>query len=90
MRLTQPPAWKQDYLMPFSRYKKLRRVRTLQGLIKAINPETDSVTVRLHDGTEQVEHYDALVISSGVSNGFWRNNTLEDTYAINQNMDRAS
>jgi len=33
MRLTQPEAWKQDYLMPFSRYKKLRRVRTLPGLI---------------------------------------------------------
>ena len=46
MRLTQPEAWKQDYLMPFSRYKKLRRVRTLPGLIAAINPEINAVTVQ--------------------------------------------
>ena len=90
MRLTQPQAWKKDYLMPFSRYKKLRGVRTLQGLITAIDPDKSTVTVRLRDDSEQVEHYDALVISSGVTNGFWRNNTLEDTDAINQATDRAS
>lgn len=90
MRLTQPKAWKKDYLMPFSRYKQLRGVRTLQGLITAIDPDTSTVTVRLHDDSEQVEHYDALVISSGVTNGFWRNNVLENTDSINQNTDRAS
>ena len=44
MRLTQPKAWKKDYLMPFSRYKQLHGVRTLQGLITAIDPDTSTVS----------------------------------------------
>ena len=47
MRLTQPQVWKQDYLMPFGRYKKLQGVRTLQGLITAMDPVQASVTVRV-------------------------------------------
>jgi NADH dehydrogenase FAD-containing subunit len=90
MRLTQPQAWKKDYLMPFSRYQKLDGVRTLQGLITTIDPDNSSVTVRLQNGGEQIEHYDALLISSGVTNGFWRNNTLQDINSINQNIDGAS
>ena len=64
MRLTQPQVWKQDYLMPFQRYKKLDVVRTLQGVVTAIDPDHSYVTVKLHDETERQEHYDALVISS--------------------------
>jgi apoptosis-inducing factor 2 len=90
MRLTQPQVWKQDYLMPFQRYKKLDGVRTLQGLITVIDPDRSTVTVKLQDDSEQVEHYDALVISSGVTNGFWRNNTLEDMESISQTIDGAS
>jgi NADH dehydrogenase FAD-containing subunit len=76
-RLTRPEAWKHDYLMEFGRYKKLDRVRTIQGLIAKIDTTKQCVTVDLPDGGEQVEAYDALVISSGVTNGFWRNDTLE-------------
>ncbi len=90
MRLTQPQAWKKDYLMPFSRYKHLHGVRTLQGLITAIDPNERTATVQLQDGSKQVEHYDALVISSGVTNGFWRNNALESVASINRQTDRAS
>jgi len=90
MRLTQPQVWKQDYLMPFQRYEKLDGVRTLQGLITAIDPEKSTVTVKLQDASEQVERYDALVISSGVTNGFWRTNRLEDIETINQTIDGAS
>jgi len=87
MRLTQPQLWKQDYLMAFGRYQKLDGVRTLQGLITAIDPAASAVTLVLQDGSERVEHYDALVISSGVTNGFWRNNALEDLDSINQQID---
>jgi len=90
MRLTQPQTWKQDYLMPFSRYKRMSGVRTLQGLITAINVDKHTVTVKLQDDSEQVEPYDALVISSGVTNGFWRNNALENIDAINRSIDHAS
>jgi NADH dehydrogenase FAD-containing subunit len=90
MRLTQPQTWKQDYLMPFSRYRKLDGVRTLQGLITAIDTRSATVTVRLKEGGERQEAYDALVISSGVTNGFWRNSALEDEGAIHRAIDSAS
>lgn len=90
VRLTQPQLWKKDYLMPFQRYKKLAGVRTLQGVITAIDPDHATVTARLLDGSEQVEHYDALVISSGVTNGFWRNAALEDLNSINARIDSSS
>jgi NADH dehydrogenase FAD-containing subunit len=90
MRLTQPHVWKQDYLMPFRRYEKLDGVLALQGLITAIDTDQSTVTVKLQDDREQVEHYDALVISSGVTNGFWRNNLLEDLDSIHQRIDKTS
>lgn len=90
MRLTQPQAWKRDYLMPFHRYRKLDGVRTVQGLITAIDTDNSNVTIRLPDGGEQVEPFDALVISSGATNGFWRNNALEDVDAIHKAIDSAS
>tara|TARA_B110000503_G_scaffold59999_1_gene95508 strand:- start:8774 stop:9889 length:1116 start_codon:yes stop_codon:yes gene_type:complete len=90
MRLTQPQRWKQDYLMPFTRYEKLDGVRTLQGLITAIDTDKRTVTVRSHNGAAHVEPYDALVISSGVTNGFWRNNALENVGEINQTIDDTS
>jgi NADH dehydrogenase FAD-containing subunit len=90
MRLTQPQAWKRDYLMPFRRYRKLDHVRTLQGLITAIDTNAATATVRLNDNTERQEPYDALVISSGVTNGFWRNNALEDFDAIEQKIHSTS
>jgi len=90
MRLTQPQAWKRDYLMPFHRYRKLDGVRTVQGLITAIDTGRQAVTIRLRDGSEQVEVYDALVISSGVTNGFWRNSAVEDEADIHQAIDSAS
>ena len=90
MRLTQPQVWKRDYLMPFQRYKKLDVVRTLQGVVTAIEPDHSCVTVKLHDETERQEHYDALVISSGVTNGFWRDNAVEDVDEIHHKIDSAS
>lgn len=90
MRLTQPQLWKQDYLMPFQRYKKLDGVATIQGLITEIDAEKATVSVRSKDGDVSVEPYDALVISSGVTNGFWRSNAMEALDVINTAIDSAS
>ncbi|MEZ5573544.1 MAG: FAD-dependent oxidoreductase [Halioglobus sp.] len=90
IRLTQPELWKRDYLLPFQRYKKLDGVRTVQGHITAIAPEKNTVTVMLKDKSERQEKYDALVISSGVTNGFWRNNKLEELDSIESSIDSAS
>jgi NADH dehydrogenase FAD-containing subunit len=90
MRLTQPQVWKNDYLMAFGRYEKLDGVRTVQGLITGIDAQNATVTVQLANGAEEVEHYDALVISSGVTNGFWRHAALQDMDAIHREIDSTS
>ncbi|NRB39817.1 MAG: FAD-dependent oxidoreductase [Pseudomonadales bacterium] len=89
-RLTRPKVWKSDYLMPFHRYKKLDNVTHLQGQITSIDTASSSVYITGIDGSEQQERYDALLISSGVSNGFWRDNKLEDIDTINANIDLAA
>jgi NADH dehydrogenase FAD-containing subunit len=89
-RLTRPEAWKQDYLMEFGRYKKLDDVRTIQGSIAKIDTKKQCVHVDLPDGAEQVEAYDALVISSGVTNGFWRNDALESMKDIVDGISRVA
>lgn len=87
-RLTWPEAWKQDYMMEFGRFKKLDGVRTIQGLISMIDTTAQCVNIDLPDGSEQVESYDVLVISSGVSNGFWRNDALEGLADITDQIAR--
>lgn len=76
-RLTRPKEWQSNYLMAFERYKKLDGVRTVQGLIKSIDARNNQVSIEMLDGSIHIEPYDALLIASGVSNGFWRTNEIE-------------
>lgn len=76
-RLSQPSVWKQDYLMQFSRYKKLHNVTTLQGKVSEIDPGSNAVRIDLASGETRSEQYDVLVLCPGTSNGFWRNDKVE-------------
>ncbi|MEH6549905.1 MAG: FAD-dependent oxidoreductase [Pseudomonadales bacterium] len=87
LRLTRPEQWKRDFLVKFTRYKKLARVRTLHGLIKHINSSESTVTVELANGEQIQEDYDVLLIAAGVSNGFWRNNTLQSLAQIEHGIE---
>ena len=69
-RLTRPEVWKQDYLMEFGRYERLDDVRVVHGRILGIDTKAKSLTVERPSGETQLEPYDALVISSGVTS--WR------------------
>ena len=89
-RLTKPQQWQQDYLLGFDRYKKLAGVKTLQGLITHIDHSQQTLNVRLANGTEQQQSYDVLVIATGVSNGFWRNNAIEDLPSITQSLNETA
>lgn len=89
-RLTRPEVWKQNYLMSFGRYPRLDDVQVLQGRITDLDTSAQQVTVTLPDGDQQIEPYDALVISSGVANGFWRNDALEDLTSIRDGIRRAA
>jgi len=71
-RLTQPDEWVRDNWISFDRYRRLDRVRTVHGTLTGIDLEARQVQVTEAHGAESAEPYDVLVISTGVTNGFWR------------------
>jgi NADH dehydrogenase FAD-containing subunit len=71
-RLSRPHEWARANLIPFDRFRGLDRVRTVHGTLSGLDLAARTVIVRHDDGSTSVEGYDALVISTGVTNGFWR------------------
>jgi apoptosis-inducing factor 2 len=77
IRLSRPADWARDYWIPFDRFRRLDRVRTVQATLTNLDLAGRAVLGRREDGTTIAEEYDALVISTGVANGFWRQPTLQ-------------
>ncbi|MFO0695554.1 MAG: FAD-dependent oxidoreductase [Polyangiales bacterium] len=86
-RLARPSAWRENYLLGFSRYRKLEGMRIEHARITRIAPERNEVFLVGLDGGERSLSYDALVIASGVTNGFWRTPELEDRAAVERRID---
>ncbi|WP_343598855.1 FAD-dependent oxidoreductase [Mycobacterium sp.] len=82
MRLSRPAAWARDYWIPFDRFRALDRVTTVHGTLTGLDLAARTVLVRGGDGSQRGEEYDALVISTGVTNGFWRRPTLQSAEQI--------
>ncbi|MFZ4373219.1 MAG: FAD-dependent oxidoreductase [Mycobacterium sp.] len=82
VRLTRPADWARDYFVPFDRYRALDRVRTVQARLTRADLAARVVYAECPDGTEVCEPYDALVISTGVRNGFWRQTALQSPAEI--------
>lgn len=89
LRLTRPEDWARDYRIPFDRYRRLDRVRTVHGSLTAADPDARTVTVTLPDGSTQVEEYDVLVVSTGVTNGFWRRPALQSPDEVDADLHAA-
>lgn len=89
-RLARPDHWRRNFLIPFGRFRALDRVRTLHGVVTRVDTDRAEVHVGHLDGSTTVETYDALLISSGVTNGFWRQNRLEDEDGIEADLARVS
>jgi len=81
VRLARPAEWARDYLVPFDRYRALDGVRTVQARLTGVDLAAQEVYAERPDGTRVTEPYDALVISTGVSNGFWRRPRLQSQAA---------
>ncbi|MGA8255493.1 MAG: FAD-dependent oxidoreductase [Nocardioides sp.] len=79
IRLTRPDDWARDFWISFDRYRRLDRVRTVHGSLAGVNLAQRVVHVTSADGDRLEEPYDVLVISTGVSNGFWRRPGLQST-----------
>lgn len=77
VRLARPRDWARDYWIPFDRFRRLDQVRIVQGALTGLDLTGRTVSGRCGDGTPFAEGYDALVVSTGVSNGFWRRPTLQ-------------
>lgn len=77
VRLSRLDDWARDYWIPFDRFRRLDRVRTLQAALTGVDFAARAVFAEGVDGETLVEEYDALVISTGVANGFWRRPTLQ-------------
>jgi NADH dehydrogenase FAD-containing subunit len=71
-RLTRPQEWVVDYWISFDRYRRLDSARTIHGTVTGVDLDERRVRVTAADGTTSEEPFDVLVISTGVTNGFWR------------------
>ncbi|MEV0671479.1 FAD-dependent oxidoreductase [Mycobacterium sp. NPDC050441] len=76
-RLARPDDWARNYWISFDRFRELDRVRTVHGTLTGADLSARTVSVRDADGNPRVERYDALVVCTGVTNGFWRQAVLQ-------------
>ena len=82
VRLSRPHDWARDYWIPFDRFRRLDGVGIVQTTLTGVDLAAQTVFGRSEDGAAITETYDALVISTGVSNGFWRQPTLQSAAEI--------
>ncbi|SDD62729.1 FAD-dependent oxidoreductase [Nocardioides lianchengensis] len=86
VRLARPDDWAADNRVAFSRYRRLEGVRRVHGSLTGLDPDAREVGVRLADGSESVEPYDVLVVSTGVTNGFWRTSALLTSEQVDEQV----
>jgi len=89
VRLSRPRDWARDYWIAFDRFRRLDGVRIIQGSLTGVDLAAKTVCGRLDDGASFTESYDALVVSTGVSNGFWRRPTLQSAAEISGDIEAA-
>jgi NADH dehydrogenase FAD-containing subunit len=89
LRLTRPDWWARDYHHSFEALRGLDRARVLHGTLTGADLAAKTVSVTLADGSTVEEPYDVLVISTGVSNGFWRRPGLESPEEVAAGIDGA-
>ncbi|HTH87455.1 FAD-dependent oxidoreductase [Mycobacterium sp.] len=81
-RLSRPHDWARANWIPFDRFRGLDRVRTVHRTLTGLDLAARSVRIRSDDGSTSTEEYDALIISTGVTNGFWRQPAFQSAAEI--------
>src|SRR5277367_3011276 len=89
VRLARPRDWARDYWISFDRFRRLDPVRIVQGALTEVDLAARTVAGRGDNGETFVEGYDALVISTGVSNGFWRRPTVQSAAEVGTDLSAA-
>ncbi|EUA50998.1 pyridine nucleotide-disulfide oxidoreductase family protein [Mycobacterium xenopi 3993] len=85
-RLSRPEQWARLNWIPFDRFRGLDRVRIVHASLTGVDLTTRTVFARSADGSTVSEYYDALVISTGVTNGFWRQPSLQTAAEIDAEL----
>ncbi len=85
-RLSRPDDWARANWIPFDRFRALDRVRTIHGELTGVDLASRTVFVKREDGSTLSEHYDTLVISTGVTNGFWRQPNVQTAAEIGADL----
>ncbi|MBB1011752.1 pyridine nucleotide-disulfide oxidoreductase, partial [Dietzia kunjamensis] len=91
LRLARPEAWERDYRIAYRRFRGLDRTRIVHGTATGLDTRERLVRVTLADGTGgdstvAEEPYDVVVVSTGVTNGFWRHPTLRDAADVDAEL----
>lgn len=85
-RLARPAEWARANWVGFDRFRGLDDVRTVHGTLTGLDLAGQAVSVVGDDGSVTTEPYDALVIATGVSNGFWRRPTLQSAAEVGADL----
>jgi NADH dehydrogenase FAD-containing subunit len=85
-RLSRPEQWARVNWIPFDRFRGLDRVRIVHASLTGIDVANRTVFARSADGSALTVDYDALVISTGVTNGFWRQPSLQAAAEVNADL----
>ncbi|MBB5162790.1 FAD-dependent oxidoreductase [Mycobacterium sp. AZCC_0083] len=85
-RISRPDHWARHNWISFDQFRGLDRVRTVHGTLTGVDLANRTVAVRGDDGATTDEGYDVLIISTGVTNGFWRQPTFQSTDEIGADL----
>jgi NADH dehydrogenase FAD-containing subunit len=86
LRVSRPEDWARDNWIPFEKFRGLDRVRTVHATLTGVDLAARKVFGLGRDGSIVTEPYDALIISTGVANGFWRRPTLQSAGEIGADL----
>lgn len=82
LRLSDPDRWSQDYWVDYRRYRRLDDVEIVHGRVVSVDAATQTATITTDDEHATTRRWDALVIATGVTNGFWRSPDIVDAAAV--------
>jgi NADH dehydrogenase FAD-containing subunit len=87
--LARPHEWQRDYRIGFDRFRRLDSAQVIHGVVTSLDTDARTVGIKTADGSSRDEPYDALVIATGASNGFWRTPALQDDDDVARDLDES-
>ncbi|GAA1905777.1 FAD-dependent oxidoreductase [Williamsia serinedens] len=85
LRLSDPDRWSQDYWVDYRRYRRLDGVEIVRGRVSGVDGATQTAGI-VSDRGETERRWDALVIATGVTNGFWRSPDVLDAAGVDSGL----